>query len=238
MSLEIQEAVTINEENLLIPNTKFSICYAYSDIGNEEANTCVKFCVASIKHTYSNVVNTYHIKYKTEKQFLLSTRTQLYMKMRNDIRGNLIFIDTDVIAYNAIPDDIWDMDFDIGLTPNEENWPLMPFNSGVMFVKDTPEAAIYMKSVAHTASNVPEGMHWATKEIGDYSDWWIDQLSIANNYYRLKDQIKFIFFNKELFNYIPEGPQATDAYFVHCKGSRKSLMKQYLCGILGSDYVS
>ena len=200
-----------------------TFCYSYVDYGMEEDNQALKYFKASVATTYPDCAWA-EIPFKCSFDALIPVRTQAYAKMRRSIRGNIIFIDTDIICYKRV--NPFEVDFDVGLTDSFKTWPLMPFNGGIKFVKDTPAAQTYMDLVMEIACNTCEGI----------SGWWTDQLAMRLAYEMLKNEVNFKIFPHQLFNFTPEGVQATDAYFVHLKGDRKQYMRQYLATVLETDH--
>lgn len=206
--------------------TQFPItfCYVYVDYGKEEWDEYVAYFLASIQYTYSDCgLSTIH--YKVDFNGFIPARTQAYAKMRRNVRGNLIMLDLDVIAYQYC--DPFIEDFDVGLTDSHYQRPLMPFNAGVMFFKDTPGAQKFLDLVMEISCNIPQGL----------DSWWVDQIAMRIAYEQLKGEVKFKIFPHELYNFTPEnGVQATEAYFIHLKGDRKHMMRQYLACVIGTDH--
>lgn len=147
---------------------------------------------------------------------------QVYAKQRRSLRGNLAFLDVDVVAFRR-DEHIFDGDYDVGLTDSWEFWPLMPFNGGVIFAKDTPGAQLFFDRAMEYAGTVPANM----------PTWYAYQLALGLAYQRLKNDVKIKLFPKEEYNWTPEAfdPDAP-AYFVHCKGARKHLFAQYVRAVL------
>jgi len=201
-----------------------TFCYVFVEYGHPEAAVWLQYWKAAISHTYPDCAWA-TLPYQTPQSSFVAARCQAYAKMRQLVRGNLVFLDVDCLAYSRC--DPFVDDFDIGLTTSEKTWPLMPFNGGVIFSKDTPGAQAFFDRVKEGSNNIAEGMQ----------DWWLDQLSMRLAYDQMKDdKVKFKIFPHEMYNFVPDGPQATDAYFVHCKGDRKYLLRQYLATILGTDH--
>jgi hypothetical protein len=216
----------MEETNSLATKEVFAtFCYAHVDYGKEEYNKLVDYWKISISKTYPDC-NIGTVSFYTPEETFIPARTMMYKRLRNEVRGNLIFLDTDIIAYNRLPSNFWEEDFDIGLTNNDKTWPLMPFNGGVVFSKDTDAAKEYFELMELASCNVAEGL----------PGWWTDQLAQRLCYDQLKEKVKFKIFHHKLYNFIPETAQATEAYFVHCKGPRKHLMRQYLASLLGTDH--
>jgi len=200
-----------------------TFCFSYVNYGKEDSNQALKYFKASIATTYPNCAWA-EIPFKCDFDALIPVRTQAYAKMRRSIRGNIVFIDPDVIAYKRV--NPFEVDFDVGLTDSFKTWPMMPFNGGIQFMKDTPGAQRWIDLVMEIACNTCEGI----------PGWWTDQLAMRLAYEMLKNEIKIKIFPHELFNFTPEGVQATDAYFVHLKGDRKQYMRQYLATVLETDH--
>jgi len=141
---------------------------------------------------------------------------QVYAVFRRSVRGNLMFLDADVLAYNRT--DPFALDFDVGLTDCEDLWPMQPFNAGVQFVKDTPGAQLFCDTAAELAAACP----------GNMQPWYAYQLAMRIAYDMLKDRVKFVVFPYDRFNFTPESDfEETDAYFVHSRGQRKALQFEY-----------
>lgn len=142
------------------------------------------------------------------KEIAMAVRAHAYAKLRKDVRGNLLLLDTDIEALKPV--DVWDEDFDIGLTKTGEATPLMPFNGGVIFAKDTHKAQGFLNEVARCTNVVPKGFNFL---------WYIDQLALG---YVAKGDSRVRVFPEE-YNYIPRfSGDKPDVYFLHYKGPRKS----------------
>lgn len=146
--------------------------------------------------------------------------TQAYAKLRRTFRGDLILIDPDVICRRRC--DPFGLDFDVGLTDSKEKWPFMPFNSGVQFYKDTTGAQKYLDTVMEIASHIPQGI----------APWYANQQAMRLAYEMLRGEVRFKIFPHEQFNYSPDVVAPTDAYFVHLKGTRKKMIRDYLVPVL------
>ena len=153
-------------------------------------------------------------------------------KARRDYRGPMMFLDIDVLAYYPIPKDFWTGNWDIALSKRDhDEWPLMQFNEGVFFANDTPGAQQFLNVYADAANKVSKGL-------ADFpGGWWISQLALTHAYEATKYTVNIKILDHAKFNFIPDKPVATNAYFIHFKGDRKKLMRQYLAGLLGTDYV-
>jgi hypothetical protein len=155
-----------------------------------------------------------------DKDFVPMVGTQVLAKLRRSFRGNMAFLDPDVIAYRRC--DPFDADFDVGLTDSRETWPIMPFNAGVQFYKDTPGAQKYLDTVMEIAHDIPQGVY----------PWFTNQMAMRLAYEMLRGEVKFKIFPHALYNFVPDIVQPTDAYFVHLKGQRKSMVREYLRPVL------
>jgi len=146
---------------------------------------------------------------------------QMYAKFRRTIEGPIIFIEVDVVC-NRPCNPFEGLDFDIGLTDCEGQWPMMPFNPGVMFANDTPGAQRFLDTAMEYACNFPQN--------GD--PWYLYQMGLSHAYLALKDQVKIQIFPHEMYNYAPDQPEPTDAYFVHLKGDRKRFQRDFVVPLL------
>jgi hypothetical protein len=167
-------------------------------------------------------------------QEFMRTRTMAYSKFRNEISGNMVHLDIDIVAYRELTSKFWNQDFDIALVTGQHGYSIMPYSEGIIFSKDTPGAHKFFEDYASFGKHIPEGL-----VDGIYYDWWIGQLSLNMAYLKsaASKEVKFLILDDKEFCFTPDKPVATNAYFVHFKGDRKHLMKQYLCGLLGTDYV-
>jgi hypothetical protein len=168
-------------------------------------------------------------------QEFMRVRTMAYRKFREDISGNMVHLDVDIIAYRELPAQFWNQDFDIALVTGQHRYSLMPYSEGMIFSKDTPGAHKFFEDYSNFGKHVPEGM-----VEGMNSDWWIGQLALHMAYLKsaASKEVKFLILDDKEFCFTPDKPVATSSYFVHFKGPRKSFMKQYLCGLLGTDYIN
>lgn len=148
--------------------------------------------------------------------------SQAYAKMRRSVRGNIAFMDFDIVAYNRC--DPFEDDFDVGLTDCEDLWPMQPFNAGVQFYRDTPAAQEYLDLVMEMTCCIP----------GNMDPWYCQQISMGTAYHMLKDRVKFKIFDHTEWNYTPPGSMyvPTDAYFVHARGQRKNLHQVYIAELI------
>ena len=163
---------------------------------------------------------------------LMAARTAVYAKARKEYRGNMVFTDTDILAYTPLPKDFWDGDWDIALTDPRLDNPLMSINEGIFFAKDTPYAQRFLDTYTDAACHTMQGL------LEPPLCWWIGQLALTHAYTRLNQRINIIFLDRDRYNFTPDKPVATNAHFIHFKGNRKGLMKQYLAGLLGTDYIN
>jgi hypothetical protein len=149
---------------------------------------------------------------------------QYYAKSRRTIRGNLVFIEADVVCNKRC--DPFEADFDIGLPDAKDKWAMMPFNPGVMFVKDTPGAQRFLDTVMEYATHVPG--------IGPYPfpTWYAYQLALGHTYMALKDEVNVKVFPHVEYNWSPDIYAPTDAYFVHLKGNRKQFQRDYIVPLI------
>ena len=221
---------------------KLKIVYLYKDYGpdivhpatgkpcQEDLQTALAYFRSSCSKTYPNCE---FLVCSTEAKFeeFLRGRAQIYAQARREYRGPMMFLDIDVLAYYPLPKDFWEGNWDIALTRSTADWPLMQFNEGVIFANDTPGAMQFLNSYAEAANKVSKGL-------ADFpGGWWITQLALTHAYEKLKHVVDIKVLDHEKFNFIPDKPIATNAYFIHFKGERKKLMRQYLAGLLGTDYV-
>lgn len=145
---------------------------------------------------------------------------QYYAKMRRTLRGNLVYIEADVVCNK--PCDPFEADFDIGIPDCKDQWAMMPFNPGVMFVKDTPGAQLFLDTAMEYATHVP----------GNFPTWYAYQLALGYTYMALKDRVNIKVFPHEEYNWSPDVYAPTDAYFIHLKGPRKKMQRDYIVPII------
>lgn len=197
------------------PRDGITIAYAHVDYGDEmwdRIERAFKLCAGTV-YPQTRLVN---LPFKCEKQWFLLAQAQVYARIRRSLRGNMMFLDTDVLC--NVPADPFVEDFDIGLTTTAETFPLMPFNAGVVFAKDTPAAQEFMDAVMAFANHYP---------VVD-SFWYLNQIALAAAYMRLKDRVKIKVFPHELYNFAPNGIEPTAAHFIHLKGNRKGMLVDFL----------
>lgn len=148
-----------------------------------------------------------------------------FAKARHEIRGPIIFTDVDVVCHRRI-DPFEGRAFDVGLTTAEKQYPLMPWNAGVIFAADTTGAQLFLDLAAYYADNVPPGVGL----------WWVYQLAMGAAHLAVHGRVVCSTFPHEKWNYSPGRAEPTDAYFVHLKGDRKPLMNYYVQSALkGAD---
>ena len=144
---------------------------------------------------------------------------QMYAKMRRTLRGPLVFIEPDIVCNKRC--DPFEAYFDIGIPDTEAHWPMMPFNPGVLFVRDTEPAQKFLDTVMEYSCSFPQN--------GD--PWYLTQLGLSHAYLVLKDTVKITIFPYEEYNHAPNIYAPTDAYFVHLKGNRKKLQRDFVLPI-------
>lgn len=204
------------------------VAYVFVDYGDPNAAQEFRFFQGAAQVTYPGY-GFCTIPLTNPKEELMRARAQVYRSLRMGVRGPIMYLDTDVICFTPLPLDFWQGDWDIALTTTAKTWPIMPFNGGVWFAKDTDNAKAFVELYCKACNDVPDGLTVN-------GDWWCDQLALNYAYMTLKDTIKIAILPHEQYNFAPEGVQATDAYFVHCKGNRKRYMRQYLATLLGTDH--
>lgn len=145
--------------------------------------------------------------------FFLSV--QSLAKMRRSVRGNLVVLDTDIIAWNRC--DPFCIPFDVGVTAGAAGWPLMPFNMGVLFLRDTEGAQLFCDRIMEFSCDVP--VNW--------DPLYISQNAARAVYQALKPTVDIKIFPNE-YNYTPNSvDEDPEAYFLHFKGNRKHFMPTY-----------
>jgi hypothetical protein len=201
------------------PTVPITFGYVFVNFGDEAWGLLVQGFRLALATLYSDC-RVATVAFDVGKGFVPMVGTQAFAKMRRSFRGNMVFLDPDVIAYRRC--DPFDGDFDVGLTDSRETWPIMPFNAGVQFYKDTPGAQKYLDTVMEIAHDIPQGVE----------PWFSNQMAMRLAYEMLRGEIKFKIFPHALYNYVPEVFAPTDAYFVHLKGQRKSMVREYLKPVL------
>lgn len=205
------------------PDAPFTVCYlvGWSPELQEQRKAWEQLATASqhsVRLTYpeANVV-TLDIGNVTKGESFPLLAAQYYALLRRSIRGNIVFLDTDVLAYNRF--DMFALDFDVGLTDCDDLWPMQPFNAGVMFSKDTPGAQRYWDTAAEVAWALPS----------NFAPWYAYQIGLRTAYDMHKGETEFVIFPHEQFNFTPERDlEQTDAFFVHSRGMRKNLQFDYI----------
>ena len=149
---------------------------------------------------------------------------QYYAKTRRTVRGNLVYIEADVVCNKRC--DPFEADFDIGLPDAKATWSMMPFNPGVLFVKDTPGAQKFLDATMEYATHVP------TKGPYPFPTWYCFQLALGYAYMALRDEVNIKVFPHAEYNWSPDVYAPTDAYFVHLKGPRKAMQRDYIVPLI------
>lgn len=196
------------------PPAAVTFAFAFVDYGDVLWRQILNSFKLSLHTVYKNC-NIANVPFECAKEDFNKAYLQTYAKMRRSIRGNITFLDTDVIANRYC--DPYTEDFDVGLTDSAITYPLMPFNAGVLFTKDTPGAQLFMDAVMEYANQQPDAPYW-----------YLNQIAMYTAYLNLKDRVKFKIFPNALYNHTPDEAGPTDAYFVHLKGQRKHLVLPYL----------
>jgi hypothetical protein len=153
-------------------------------------------------------------------QHVSQVLAQYYAKARRTLRGNVVFIEADVVCIKRC--DPFEAEFDIGLPDAKDKWAMMPFNPGVMFIKDTPSAQRFLDATMEYASHIP----------GNFPAWYAYQLALGYSYLALKDEVNIKIFPHEQYNWSPDVYAPTDAYFVHLKGARKAMQRDYIVPLI------
>lgn len=162
-----------------------------------------------------------HYPVKLEDYRMLSlVFSQVYAKMRRSLRGPLVYIEADVVCNRRC--DPFESEFDIGLCDTDEQWPMMPFNPGVMFARETPEAQLFLDTAMEYTCHFPQNA----------DPWYLYQFGLSHAYLVLKDKVNIKIFPNEEYNYSPTVYAPTDAYFVHLKGERKKMQRDYVLPLL------
>lgn len=148
--------------------------------------------------------------------------SQIYAKMRRSLRGPLVFIEVDVVCNKRC--DPFESEFDVGITDCADQWPMMPFNPGVMFVRDTPGAQLFLDTAMEYCNCIPQNA----------DTWYSYQFALSHAYLTLKDQIDIKIFPHEEYNYPPDSYAPSEACFIHLKGGRKSMQRDYVMPLLSA----
>lgn len=217
--LEVSELEPYTASSASGPQTDLTFGYVFVDFGDSGWQFLVQGFRLAIGTLYPTAAVA-TVNFQTDRQYVPMIGTQAYAKLRRTFRGNMIFLDPDVICYRRC--DPFDADFDVGLTDSKETWPIMPFNAGVQFYKDTPGAQKYLDTVMEIAHDIPQGI----------APWYTNQQAMRLAYEMLKGEVKFKIFPHQLYNFSPDLVAPTDAYFVHLKGERKKMVREYLVPVL------
>ena len=206
--------------------TRPTFFIAYQERGNAEAQQIKTWCIQCLQVTYPSSV-IYIGEVTGNKHLFINGRVKSYAQARRQIRGPLVFLDTDIVALCPIPN-IWSETFDVGLTkgnlPLEYN--LQPYNGGMIFSQDTPGAQYFCDYIEQVCLNTMEGVYM--------DKWFVDQLAMGKAWDTQQDKIKFKVFEKE-YNYFPtEENDHGPAYFMHFKGDRKNFMKLHVDQVLNA----
>ena len=227
MSEKSSDQDLISSENLKPLDTNLSFVLVHQDFGNIVANTIKKWCIDCLRITYPNS-NIYDGDLTGPQHLFIGSRIQAYAQARREIRGNLVFLDTDIVALCPIPD-IWSETFDIGLTKGsiDSEYNLQPFNGGMIFAQDTVGAQFFFDYIENVCLNTMGGVF--------INNWFVDQLAMGKAWDTQKAIINFKVFEKE-YNYFPtqesdDGP----AYFMHFKGDRKAFMHTFVNRVLNAS---
>lgn len=203
------------------PRGPLTVCYAHTDF--EDTKKEWEIVVRAFRLAATTVYpdcSLATIGFSCEKDGVMPVRSQIYAKMRRSIRGNHVFIDTDVMCNRRV-DHVFDEDFDVGLTDSPLKLPLMPFNDGVIFAKDTPGAQLYFDMVMEMSNRIP-------RMDGGY----LHQIAMCAAYHVLKDRVKFKILPHAEYNFSPGNTEPTEAYFIHLKGKRKALLKETMTNVM------
>lgn len=183
----------------------------------EHLITGFKVCLGEIYPECQVASSTFKIETSEAVALMIA---QYYAKTRRSIRGNLTFIEVDVVCNKRC--DPFEADFDIGIPDCKDRWAMMPFNPGVVFSRDTPGAQKFFDTAMEYACDIP----------GNFPAWYAYQLALTHAWYALRDEIKIKIFPNEMYNYSPDVYAPTDAYFIHLKGSRKMMQRDYVVPII------
>jgi hypothetical protein len=174
-------------------------------------------------HTYPDCdVATMEVMVDSDRNVPMAL-AQVYSKFRRSIRGPMVVIETDVVCNRrCVP---FEHEFDIGLTDCQDQWPMMPFNAGVMFAHDTPGAQRFLDAAMEYSCNIPQ----------NFDPWYAYQFGLSHAYLALKGEIKIKIFPCKEYNYTPTVYAPTDAYFVHLKGDRKRMQREFIAPLIGLE---
>ena len=170
-------------------------------------------CLGEIYPECKVVASTFQIESPQQVSLILA---QYYAKMRRSLRGNVTFIEVDVVCNKKC--NPFEADFDIGLPDCKDRWAMMPFNPGVMFARDTPGAQRFLDTAMEYACDMP----------GNFPVWYAYQLALGQTWHALKDEVNIKIFPNEEYNWSPDVYAPSDAYFIHLKGARKAMQRDYV----------
>lgn len=217
------------------------VAFFYVDFGDPAYRLMAEMMIASVHLTnpdYSTVMLTdsdsvrlggtdltARANYRITKDQLMPARMILIDAFLKQADGNVVFADPDVLFINKI--DMFSFEFDVGLTWRD-NFPSMPFNTGVMATRTTEAALEYWKTASIASQGLPDPL----------STWYGDQIAVAmaaglnafhgrtsDTFHAGNALIKL--FTCAKYNYSPDEYSPHDANIIHLKGDRKSLMIQY-----------
>jgi len=210
------------------PVTNF--VYAWFDTGNQNFDNYRVMMADSLKTTYPEA-SVYKLTLPGPVEHIMVQRCLAYAHARKTVRGNLVFLDTDIIAMYRLDEKIWDdASWDVGLVHGNEASPymMMPYCGGVILSRDTPAAQEWFDLTGKASNSLPGGMLT--------NGWWVDQLAMAWAASRVPN-LGVNILPAHKYNFVPDGAQATRAYFVHLKGPRKHLMRQYYNCVKKTDHT-
>ena len=187
-----------------MPEAALTIGYFFNDYGGQPISRFLDSLVRV--YPEAAVVNC---AFPCDERVAMAARTKAYADLRRKVRGNLIYLDTDIEARKPV--DIWNRWFDLGVTRSREATPLMPYNGGVLFAQDTIRAQAMLDDIEKCATVMP----------ADFQQylWYIDQLALA---YVVKGRAGVLEFD-ESYNYVPRSPddRPDEAHFIHYKGKKR-----------------
>lgn len=210
-----------------LPNPAAPMTFAYAFVWAKDAaatHTMWKQIITGFKAAANAVYpdcalvgSDYHVE---DSRAVTLIQAQFCAKIRRSVRGNLVVLDADVVCNKAC--NPFEAEFDVGLTDCKDRWAMMPFNAGVQFSRDTPEAQLFFDTAMEYACDLP----------GNFSPWYANQLGMAFAWHVLKDKVNIKVFPYEQYNWAPDIYAPTDAYFVHLKGNRKHMQRDYVLPLL------
>ena len=206
------------------PVINFVYCFkAFS----EEAEQWKAMMVDSVKTIYPTA-SIYHVDLNCDQAHSMVYRAGAYAQMRRKLRGPMVCLDTDIVAMRPAPlDALFTKEWDIALVKGGD-YVLMPWCGGFFMAQDNEKAQAWFDETFRAANSLPEGMVT--------NSWWVDQLAMSWAAEHI-DGLRVMELPQNLFNFVPEKAQSTMAYFVHLKGPRKHLMRQYYNGVKKTDYT-